>query len=137
MKNSQFASMGHTGDTAACTNESAFRREVRDILHLDWSARDERIFAVLAAVLAEQAKAIPPQTPELRCMPDHHIGECSACLHEAIVSAPLAPAVEPEPGKLQDVADSTLRRIALQYGSTTRRDFRVIEIVLSEMEAKR
>ena len=37
----------------------------------------------------------PPQTPELRCMPDHHIGECSACLHEAIVSAPLVPAVEP------------------------------------------
>ena len=64
----------------------------------------------------------PPQTPE----------PCDQCRNTGV-----APAVEPEPGKLQDVADSTLRRIALQYGSTTRRDFRVIEIVLSEMEAKR
>lgn len=34
---------------------------------------------------------------------------------------------------LQQVADRSLIRIALQYGSTTRRDFRVIEIVLAEM----
>ena len=55
MKNSQFASMEHTGDTAACVNESAFRREVRDILNLDWSARDERIFAELRKLKAAEA----------------------------------------------------------------------------------
>lgn len=35
--------------------------------------------------------------------------------------------------QMQDLADRTLRKVALQYGSTTRRDFRVIEIVLSEI----
>ena len=34
---------------------------------------------------------------------------------------------------LQGVADRTLRKIALKYGSTTKRDFRVIEIVMDEM----
>ena len=32
----------------------------------------------------------------------------------------------------QDIADRTLRKIALQYGSTTKRDFRVIQIVLDQ-----
>lgn len=35
--------------------------------------------------------------------------------------------------QLQEIADRTLQKIALQYGSTTRRDFRVIEIVMGEL----
>ena len=33
----------------------------------------------------------------------------------------------------QAIADRTLRKVALQYGSTTKRDFRVIEIMLEQI----
>ena len=36
-----------------------------------------------------------------------------------------------EPTVEQEIADRCLRQIAVQYGSTTRRDFRVIELVLA------
>lgn len=55
IKDKLFPDMGSTGNSAACMNESEFRKAVREALDLGWDARDEQILAEV-----KKLKGVPP-----------------------------------------------------------------------------